>query len=74
MYGDVGKDASGTLKFKVPKDTEFLWLTVMGAPTEYWPIPGRTRNPAPNAAPVPEEQWPYEIKLTGTSLVDPIIK
>jgi len=74
VYGDVGKEANGTLKFKVPKDTEFLWLTVMGAPTEHWPIPGRQRNQAANAAPVLEEQWPYEIKLTGTSLVDSIVK
>ncbi len=74
VYSEVGKDANGSLQFKVPKDTEFLWLTVMGAPTEHWPIPGRPRNPTPNAAPVLEEQWPYQIKLTGTSLVDSIIK
>lgn len=74
VYGEVGKEANGTLKFTIPKDTEFLWLTVMGAPTEHWPIPGRPRNPAPNTAPVPEEQWPYQIKLTGTSLIDSIIK
>lgn len=72
VYGDVGKEATGTLKFRVPKETEFLWLTVMGAPTEHWPIPGRQRNQP--ATPVKEEQWPYQIKLTGTSLVDSIIK
>lgn len=72
VYGDVGKEATGTLKFHVPKETEFLWLTVMGAPTEHWPIPGKQRNQP--ATPVKEEQWPYQIKLTGTSLVDSIIK
>nr|WP_294988845.1 DUF6055 domain-containing protein [uncultured Sediminibacterium sp.] len=72
VYGDVGKEANGVLKFKVPKDTEFLWLTVMGAPTEHWPIPGRQRNQP--ATPVIEEQWPYQVKLSGTSLIDSIIK
>lgn len=66
VYSDVFKNANGTAKFKVPKNTEYLWLVVMGAPTEHWPVAGgrRTENNNANA----EEQWPYEIKLKGTSL------
>jgi hypothetical protein len=65
VYGDAGKEAEGTLHFAVPQETEHLWLVVMGAPTEHWPIAwGRRRRSQPAAT--PEEQWPYQIKLTGT--------
>lgn len=53
VYGKRGADAEGELSFIVPKDTEYLWLVVSGAPTEHW------KNQ--------DEQWPYQIKLTGTS-------
>jgi hypothetical protein len=36
-----------------------LWLVVSGAPTEHW-VKGRGDNK--------DEQWPYQIRLTGTSL------
>ncbi len=75
VYGDVYKSAEGTASFKVPKDTEYLWLVVMGAPTEHWPIAAR-RRPAEGTAPVvvAEEQWPYQIKLKGTVPDESIIK
>lgn len=38
VYSTVGKEANGELKFKVPNNTQYLWLVVMGAPTEHWPI------------------------------------
>ncbi len=34
VYGDVGKEKEGKLTFKVPENSEYLWLVVMGAPTE----------------------------------------
>lgn len=72
IYSEVGKDASGNLSFKVPVDTEYLWLVVMGAPTEHWPVTmGRQRTDADAKN---EEQWPYQIKLTGTSPIESIIK
>lgn len=64
VYGDVSKDANGSIEFKVPKNTEYLWLVVSGAPTEHWPVAMRR---GPKADQTPEEQWPYMIKLTGTS-------
>ena len=72
VYSDVFKNSTGTATFKVPKNTEYLWLVVMGAPTEHWAIPtGRQR---PDESSKLEEQWPYEIKLTGTSLDSSTIK
>jgi hypothetical protein len=59
VYGKVGSDANGATTFVVPKDTKYLWLVVMGAPTEHW-VKGRGDRL--------EEQWPYQIRLTGTSL------
>ena len=64
VYSETFDKKEATAKFKVPKDTEHLWLVVSGAPTEHWPIVfGRQKAPAP------EEQWPYQIKLKGTSLL-----
>lgn len=59
VYGKVGTDANGSMEFAVPKDTKYLWLVVMGAPTEYW-VKGRGDRT--------EEQWPYQIRLTGTTI------
>ncbi len=70
VYGDVCKDPEGTVTFKVPENSEFLWLVVMGAPTEHWPVLGRRRASSENNS---EEQWPYQIKLTGTTLDDSVI-
>ena len=71
VYSSVNKDAKGTATFKVPDNTEYLWLVVMGAPTEHWPIVMRRESsPGDNI----EEQWPYQIKLSGTTLDDSVIK
>lgn len=59
VYGKVGSDVNGTMKFVVPKDTKYLWLVVSGAPTEHWVKSRGDRM---------EEQWPYQIRLTGTSV------
>lgn len=77
VYGKMQKTATGSTSFKVPVDTEFLWLVVSGAPTEHWPVamgrPGNRNNPdAPK--PAPEEQWPYQFKLTGTDPDKSVIK
>lgn len=69
VYGKVFKKNNGTAKFTVPADTEHLWLVVSGAPTEHWPVVmGRQKTEASK-----EEQWPYEIKLAGTSVDDRVI-
>jgi len=60
-YSEIGKDADGTLSFTVPANTKFLYLVVMGAPTEYWrhPWDGDTSN---------DEQWPYKVWFEGTNI------
>ena len=71
VYGKVHKDANGTAKFKVPKNTQHLWLVVMGAPTEHWPV---TTNRQRTDSTSKEEQWPYQIRLSGTTLNNSVIK
>ncbi len=66
-YSHTFKDAGGQVKFKVPKNTAYLWLVVMGAPTEHWPVAAGRQRPEGNAPAALEEQWPYQIKLEGTS-------
>ncbi len=58
-YSHTYSDPNGTATFKVPNGTVFLWLVVSGAPSEHWEVSGKDEN---------NEQWPYQIKLTGTSL------
>ncbi len=69
VYGAVHKDANSTAKFKVPGDTEHLWLVVMGAPSEHWPVVTNRRRPAEGTVNpvIAEEQWPYQVKFKGTS-------
>lgn len=59
VYGKVSSNANGEISFVVPKDTKYLWLVVSGAPTEHW-VKGRGDGK--------EEQWPYQIRLSGTSV------
>ncbi|MBN1953128.1 MAG: hypothetical protein JW801_18125 [Bacteroidales bacterium] len=63
VYGDTFRDSEGTFSFTTPENTEYLWLVVSGAPTEHWPIEFHW---GPEAEKTPEEQWPYEIRLSGT--------
>ncbi len=76
VYSDVGREAEGTAALEVPQDTEFLWLVVMGAPTEHWPVAsgrrGGSRGGSGGAS--TEEQWPYQIKLAGTAPDDSVIE
>lgn len=61
VYGKMYSDSIGEAQFKVPEDTRYLWLVVSGAPSEHWThaADGKDEN---------DEQWPYQIKLSGTSL------
>jgi len=71
VYGKVYKKGKGIAQFKVPENTAYLWLIVSGAPTEHWPV---VFNWGAKPDDSPEEQWPYQIKLTGTSLDELVIK
>ncbi len=72
IYGDILEDANGKAAFRVPEDTEHLWLVVSGAPTEHWPVASRRRGQSGEES--PEEQWPYRFKLQGTAPADQIIQ
>lgn len=71
VYSKMFKDAEGNVSFRVPANTEYLWLVVSGAPAEHWPVAGG-RQRQENAP--PEEQWPYQVKFTGTAPDDAIVK
>lgn len=61
-YGEVGKNAKGSLSFNVPAGTDYLYLVVQGSPEVYmshgWDE-DETNDP----------QFPYAITLEGTSLL-----
>jgi len=68
VYGNVGRNPQDAAAFQVPENTEYLWLVVMGAPTEHW------TNSMRRGAERKEEQWPYRIKLTGTTIDESFIE
>lgn len=61
IYGPVHSASAGKVQFDVPENTAHLWLTVTGAPTEHW-------EHIPDFDESNDEQWPYQIRLSGTSL------
>lgn len=60
VYGAMGRDTEGEVTLKVPEGCVALWLVVMGAPTHYW-------THSWNDTDVDDEQWPYAVKIGGTS-------
>lgn len=67
VYSDTFSASEGKGDFTVPENTTYLWLVVSGAPTEHWEHlwDDNTSN---------DEQWPYEIKLSGSSLHSAMIQ
>lgn len=59
VYSRTYSEAEGQVAFTVPEGTVNLWLVVMGAPTEHAKLNSNRLN-----------EWPYQIKLTGTTLAD----
>ena len=56
----MGDNSGKSIIFTAPKDQTltYLWLVVMGAPTEHW------MNPTPGEK---DAQWPYHIRVTGSN-------
>ena len=74
VYSDTFSKSDDSAEFTVPANTKFLWLVVMGAPTEHWIRAGGRGRRAAAAAPAPaNEQWPFKFSLTGTAPDDSII-
>lgn len=63
VYGDVYSDKQGKAKFVVPKGTKNLWFVVLGAPLKHWEH--LWDNDVSN-----DEQWPYQIKISGSKLLN----
>jgi hypothetical protein len=86
VYSDTFSKPEGSAEFTVPADTDFLWLVVMGAPTEHWTHTGGRggrrgrggRGPSGadsgGNAPPGIAQWPYRIKINGTAPDDFVIR
>jgi hypothetical protein len=80
VYSETFSKSPGTAEFAVPEGTKFLWLVVMGAPTEHWihvPARGSGRRgaaSAPATNPNSNEQWPYQFKLSGTGPDEAIVR
>lgn len=75
IYGDMHTGRNGlnkTVHYEVPAETQFLWLVVTGAPTEHWEVM-RTWNTLKEEK-GKEAQWPYQIRLTGTSIHSSVVK
>jgi hypothetical protein len=66
-YGSTFSATEGPASFVVPDNTAFLWLIVSGAPTEHW-------IHIPDGDETDDEQWPYQIRLTGMTLDDAMIQ
>ncbi len=64
VYGDM-QGKPGKAAFKVPADTQYLWLVVSGAPAGHVTV---SRKEEENA------QWPYRLKVKGTALDKEFVK
>ena len=62
-YGNINLASVGeqTASYTVSVGTTRLWVVVQGAPTEYRQCPWDEKEST-------DDQWPYQIKVSGTSL------
>lgn len=73
VYSDTWSASEATVSFTVPDETEHLWLVVMGAPEEHFPVVGRRGGAEDSPAPA-EEAWPYAVRLTNTSIDEDFVE
>lgn len=75
VYGKMNEGKNGlntTVTFRVPEKTQFLWLVVTGAPAVHrdtWKQWGELKKEKGK-----EAQWPYQIRLNGTSVHPSVLK
>jgi len=62
VYGPMNSEKSATIAYTADRDLSYLWLVVMGAPTEHWMNPSPWDTPR-GERPKPDAQWPYSIKI-----------
>jgi hypothetical protein len=63
MYSDMSSGIQNNVTFDVPENTRRLWFVVTGAPTVY-------SQHAWDADNSNDSQWPYELSLTNTTILD----
>jgi len=59
VYGNINSDPKGKISFNVPKDSEYLWLLVTGAPNSHTSIKRKQTQ---------FDRYPYHFKLIGTEV------
>jgi len=65
VYGNMEQGTSKAVNFTIPENCARLWFVVTGAPTSYAVHPwDEVENN--------DEQWPYKVKFTNTSLINHI--
>lgn len=66
VYGDMNSGTTGISTFTVPANCSKLWFVVTGAPNTYAPHPWDENE-------ANDEQWPYKVKFTETSLYGDVV-
>lgn len=59
--GGAASEVSGEVSFTVPEGTTRLWAVIQGSPTQYYQCPWDEKEST-------DDQLPYQMKVTGTSL------
>ncbi|WP_316765769.1 DUF6055 domain-containing protein [Pedobacter frigiditerrae] len=62
VYGDMAKGTTNKVSFTVPQNCSKLWFVVTGAPSQYM-------STAWDDIATNDEQWPYEVKFTNSSII-----
>lgn len=74
IYGTMNIAKNGKNKkvyFEVPEDTQFLWVVVAATPSEHNDYFKQWRQLEEEKG--KEEQWPYRIRLSGTSIHEDVL-
>lgn len=61
VYGEMNSAPRSTVSYDVPAGSRYLWLVVMGAPSEHTPQPWGRRSK--DEKPAPAAQFPYSIRI-----------
>ncbi len=66
VYSDIFSSKTGTAVFNSPANVDKLYFVVSGAPTSHW-------RHAWDDDDSNDEQWPYKVKFSGTSVYGQVI-
>lgn len=61
VYGNMSQGITNAVNFTVPANCGKIWFVVTGAPVNYSPHAWDSNN-------ANDEQWPYKVKFTNTTL------